>query len=282
MIDAKHGARAAMKQAAAVLALVAATSIHAQAETTAGEPEAPLPPPPIVVFGQAEATETQRRVATVGSRIAREDRVRDRVVATRTGTPGFTSQSGMDPAGSHTRLLVRESCVAETDGISEPVACILLAAKDADAAGEVATVRGLLVPVVVDASYAAPERSAAAMLLWNAADASGSDRRRAEALELMVDHTGLPPEREHAAIVEMARLARGFGESARELDLLVRAAQHREASANTFALLAAAQQRGGDPAAPATMGRAVAMLEADGQAVPAGWAAFASQAQSPQ
>lgn len=270
-----HGARSIGLQGFAFLALIFPASAIAQEDRSEVPP--PLDPPPIVVFGDSEEDAPDAPRVIVGSRIPQEPLIQDGPVATHTGTPGFVPQSGMDPAGRYIRVRKRETCVADAAGISEEVACILLAAEDAAAEGDSEKLRGLLLPVATDPERSEEERSTAAFRLWKDARLNEDDRRIEEALLAMVEYSPLAPELHVKTWVELARLSRSFGEHEAERERLEMATKSEDTTPNALARLAIIQREAGEEQASATMQRALAILDARGVDAPPGWREFAAQ-----
>lgn len=272
-----HAARRGIGQACLAFCALSASPVAAQIDTIADAtaPE-PLPAPPIVVIGDGDPDEAGRGVVTAGSRLPQQPIFADGVVATNSGTPGLVPQSGMDPAGGYVRLRKRTVCTAEDPAIGKEVACILIAAAEARERGDSETLRGLLLPVALEPVRADAERRAAALLLWQDANAAGDPRRVEEALETLIASTTLTARKESQAWQSLARLSADFGNSSEERERLERAAEYPEASPQALARLAIVQRQDGDERARATMARAVAAIEQSGRDVPPGWREFAA------
>lgn len=116
-------------------------------------------PVPIIVLGEKEA---EKERVVLGSRIAKKPLFdsKTHTVATSTGTPGLTPQSGMDPSGGGIRRVTRTSCESSDSKIRADVACALIAAMGAMENGDWNTVRGYLIPLAnTDSLYPVEHRA---------------------------------------------------------------------------------------------------------------------------
>ena len=270
-----HDAARCFAQASLGVSLLLASPLTAQ---DAGAPPAgELPPPPIVVFADRDTQAEGTREVLVGSRVPRRPVFVDGVVATSTGTRGLTPGSGMTPSSLYVRLLKRSECVADRPDISEPVACRLIAAREAMAGQDHSLVRGLLIPVAENAERSGAERYASAEMLALSAEGEEDRRYLEEAYELMLESGGLQGRTRASLLRVLAGMALDRGDRDGARDRYAEAVAIGEDDPRTFVNLAILQRETGVGDAAATMRRAIAMREAKGEAVPPEWRAFAAR-----
>ena len=176
----------------------------------------PLPPAEeetgIVITGEREPE------VVVGSRIPRrlgeDPGATGGQIATRTGVAGLVPQSGMDPFAGGTRRIIKRSCRADVDGLSQFAMCGLARAQEAlakeDAAGARAEVQALL----ADPGLTATERFFVQRLAWQLADSARDRTARTAALAGMVDTRLMRPEDERLALKSLASAALASGDPA--------------------------------------------------------------------
>lgn len=270
-----HDAARCFAQASLGASVLLALPLAAQ---DAGAPSAgELPPPPIVVLADRDAQSEGTREVLVGSRVPRRPVFVDGTVATSTGTRGLTPQSGMTQAGDRVILRRRSECMADRPGISEPVACRLLAAREAMAAHDHALVRGLLIPVAGDDGRPGVERYTAAELLAMSAEDQADRRYLEEAYELMLESGGLRGRTRASMLRVVAGMALDRGDRDAARDRYAEAVEIVEDDPRTLVNLAVLQRETGIGDAAATMHRAIALREAEGDAVPPEWRLFAAR-----
>ena len=270
-----HDAARCFAQASLGVSLLLASPLTAQ--DADAPPAGELPPPPIVVFADRDTQAEGTREVLVGSRVPRRPFFVDGVVATATGTRGLTPGSGMTPSSLYVRLLKRSECVTDRPDISEPVACRLIAAREAMAGQDHSLVRGLLIPVAENAERSGAERYASAEMLALSAEGEKDRRYLEEAYELMLQSGALQGRTRASLLRVLAGMALDRGDRDGARDRYAEAVAIGEDDPRTFVNLAILQRETGVGDAAATMRRAIAMREAKGEAVPPEWRAFAAR-----
>jgi hypothetical protein len=228
-------------------------------------------PVPIVVSGKAEGSQ---KIVFVGSRIRRTSLFADGQAASSTSLNGLVPTSGMDPTSGFTRTISRTECRADEEGIGETAACLLHAATTDLAAGQRDTAIALLRHLATDPQFSGVEHLAAARALHGEAERTGDDPLRLHAIDLSLDTGLLEGAEAHSAHRTIVAIALRLGRSDRAIEELELMEASGAANATDMANLAILQRQQKSPAASATMQRAIALMEAGGRSVPAGWSDF--------
>lgn len=243
---------------------------EAKAETTAE----PAPPSNIIVVTGDKAV---RREVSAGSRIARRPTFVDGVIATSTGTRGFTPGSGMDPAGRFTRIKRTRECVSDNLFLSKAAACIMADAQEAFAAGKLVEARESYGVISGSAQFAPAERLEAARWEYRIANEAGDAVARESALFTMIATGAMDPAKEARARRSFVSAALQRGDRVGARTRLLELDEAGIADYGNLANLAILSRELGEPGASATMLRAIEMRESANSPVPQSWRNFAAQ-----
>lgn len=234
---------------------------------------------PIIVTGKPAGS---AKIVFAGSRTGRRSLHADGQAATSTSLNGLIAGSGMDPTSTFTRTVSRTECRADEDGIGETAACLLHAAANDFAVGHRDTAITLLRHLATDAQFSLTERHAAARALHAEAESSNDDALRLHAIGLSLNTGQLVPADAQSARRTIVAIALRLGWKDRALQELELLTALPSATPNDLANLAILQRAQDPLLAFDTMRRAIAMSEASGSTVPAGWRTFVNAGTPPQ
>ena len=177
----------------------------------------------------------------------------------------------MDPFAGATRKRVTHECRSDNPAISQAAACILAAADKAAVAGDAAS---LLRSMLSDSSSSADEKLAAAERLYLLAGRGNDDDLRAEALEMLAQNPRLSAAKRAEAWRALAGAAFAAQAVPAAIARLEKALALDPDHAQSWANLAQLRRQEGTGDWRGAMQRAIAVREAAGEPVEAGWRDF--------
>ncbi|HZF95282.1 MAG TPA: hypothetical protein VEZ20_10485 [Allosphingosinicella sp.] len=263
---------------AALLACSAVLAVPpARAQGAEPPPEAPVAADPDIEVTGARPDRPDVPPAT-GSRIAREPLLTFGTIAS-TGVAGLTPGSGMDPFAGGTRMVSETLCRSDNARLSSGAACRLFPIQQRMTAGDLEGARNALDRFESDATASDEEKYVAAALRYQIAAAAGVPLDREDALRAMLATAAMPAAARAPALRTLVSLALRRGDRAAAAgslaELLALVPEDTRSLVNLAALRAEAGERA---EAAALIGRAIEILRARGEPVPAEWLSFAAAA----